>query len=206
MRKIQNLQKGIIYSRISTDKQDINRQVADCLKYAQDAGIAITQTISETISSRKTDREIFSVIDSLKAGDCLIVTELSRLGRSMIELNNIISTIIQKKAVLHVVSGSVHVVDDSPLAQMFVFTSSLAAQAERDLISERTISALKARKAAGVKLGRPEGTRKAKENMLKCGVDEKIIRTMVKAGASMASIGRVLHVDARTVEKFIKTL
>lgn len=198
--------QGIIYTRVSTDRQDADRQVADCMKYAQDAGIAITRTVEETISSRKADRQVFVIVDSLHAGDCLIVTELSRLGRSMIELSGIVSGIVQKGAVLHVVSGSVHVIDASIQAQVYLFAFSLAAQVERDLISDRTRSALRGRKAAGVKLGRPEGSRKGEELAREKGIDEKTIKTMIDAGASTASIARILGCDSRTAKKYIDSL
>lgn len=198
--------QGIIYTRVSTDRQDADRQLSDCMAYAQAQGIAITQTISETISSRKADREIFSVIDSLHAGDSVIVTELSRLGRSMIELSGIVSGIVQKGAALHVVSGSVHIIDDSIQAQCFLFAFSLAAQVERDLISDRTRSALKARKAAGAKLGRPEGSRKGEELAREKKIDQATIQTMIRAGASAASIARILGCDSRTAKKYIESL
>jgi DNA invertase Pin-like site-specific DNA recombinase len=192
----------IVYARISTNGQDSTRQIADCTRYAQTVSRAVTRTIEEAISSRKTDREIFGIIAGLRAGDALIVSELSRLGRSMIELSGMIADIIKAGASLHVASDN-RVIDSSIESQCYVFAFSLAAQVERDLISERTTSALRARKAAGVRLGRPEGTRKAAAIIAEKKIDTKTLDTMVAAGASMASIGRVLGVDARTVKRYL---
>lgn len=197
--------RGIIYCRVSTTDQDSTRQIADSMKYAQDHGIAVTETVEEAVSSRKSERKVFEIVDSLHAGDCLIVTELSRLGRSMIELSGIVSAIVQRGAVLHVVSGAVNVIDDSIQAQVYLFAFSLAAQVERDLISERTTSALRARKAAGVKLGRPEGARKAEALASEKNLTGTI-KTMLQAGASTASIARILGCDPRSAQKYIDTL
>lgn len=192
--------KVIGYARVSTDKQDADRQKLDIQEYAQAQGLALSGITVETVSSRKQEREVYAVVQALKAGDVLIVTELSRLARSMIELNGIIAAILMQGASLRVVSGQV--VDESIGSQSLVFALGIAAQVERDMISERTKSALRARKAAGMKLGRPEGTRKAQEAIKASGVDEAMIRKMLAVGASDAAIARMLNVDARTVRRW----
>lgn len=163
--------------------------------------MALSRVVVETISSRKTDREIYTVVENMQAGDTLIVTELSRLARSMIELNGIIAEVLKKKASLRVVTGQV--VDESITSQSLVFALGIAAQVERDMISERTKSALRARKAAGVKLGRPMGQGTIVEDAAeRAGVTVAMVEKMLETGASAASIGRMLKIDARTVSKW----
>ena len=148
------------YIRISTDKQEVENQKHRINEYAAGQGIKIDNCITETVSSRKTDREIYQLIDSLEPGDKIIVTELSRLGRSgMIEVSRILGTIQDKKASLSVIQNNIEIEPGkmSVEAQAIVFALSIASELERDLISERTKAALKARKDQGVKLGRPVG-------------------------------------------------
>lgn len=191
------------YARVSTDKQDADRQRLDIQAYCEAQGLALSRVIVETVSSRKAEREVYAVVAGLRAGDALIVTELSRLARSMIELNGIIAQILMKGASLRVVSGQV--VDESIGSQSLVFALGIAAQVERDMISERTTSALRARKAAGVKLGRPAGQgKKVPEAAKAAGISLDDIRGMLAAGASAATIGRLIKIDSRTVIRWAK--
>ena len=186
------------YARVSTDKQDADRQRLDIMNYCQAQGLAIARVVVETVSSRKAEREVYAVVDSLRAGDVLVVTELSRLARSMIELNGIIAQVLGKGAALRVASGQV--VDESIGSQSLVFALGIAAQVERDLISERTTSALRARKAAGVKLGRPKGLgRKVEAQAIEAGLTVDTLDRMLRAGSSAASVGKLIGVDGRTV-------
>lgn len=191
------------YARISTNGQDAERQRLDIHEYAAKNGMAAPEIITETVSSRKEDRQVFALIDRLEKNDVLIVTELSRLCRSMIELNGMVATVLQKGASIHVVTGKP--VDASIESQCMVFAIGIAAQIERDLISERTKSALKARKEQGVKLGRPEGKGKKVDEALKAkGLTVDYITGMANAGLSVAKIAKLIDLDARTVGAWLK--
>jgi len=191
------------YARISTDKQDLDRQQKDIFTYAAKHGLTAPQITTETISSRNGDRQIFPLIDSLEKGDILVVTELSRLARSMIELNGMIADVLKKGASIHVTTGKP--VDASIESQCLVFALGLVAQIERNMISERTKSALKARKAEGVKLGRPEGKgRKVDETLKERGWTPDHITDMAQAGLSTAKIARLIGLDQRTVGAWLK--
>ncbi len=186
------------YARVSTDKQDADRQRLDIQAYAEAQGLALARVVVETISSRKAEREVFAVIEAMRSGDTLIVTELSRLARSMIELNGIISKVILKGARLMVCDGQI--VDASKESALMVSVLGYAAETERDMISERTKSALRARKAAGMKLGRPAGQGvKVPEAAKKVDMAISDIDRMMEAGASAATVARILGIDARTV-------
>lgn len=192
---------NIVYARVSMETQDSARQVHDCLNYCEKNGIVVTRTVEESVSSKKKNRAIITIINELKKGDSIIVTELSRLSRSLIELSGLIASIINAGASIHV-AGSNRVIDGGVESQTYVFAWGLAAQIERDLISERTKSGLRARAAAGVKLGRPRGTRKAAQAIAEKGIDPKIIDTMINARVSMACIARMLGVNSRTVKRY----
>ena len=154
--------KVIGYARVSTDKQDAERQKLDIMAYCEKAGRPLSGVVVETVSSRKEKREVYQVVESLKAGDILVVTELSRLARSAIELDEICAKVIRAGATLKSLSPD-FTVDGSIQGQTMKFAIGISAQMERDFISERTKSALKARKEQGVKLGRPKGKSKLDE-------------------------------------------
>lgn len=183
------------YARISTDRQDADRQELDLRRYAETQGLGAVKLVRETISSRKAEREIYGLVGKLRGGDVLIVTELSRLARSMIELNGIIADVLRKGASLRVVDGQA--VDESIGSQSLVFALGIAAQVERDMISERTKSALRARKAQGVKLGRPAGKSK---------LDGKAedIRKYLALGVDKANIARIVGCQRATLYAWIK--
>jgi len=148
------------YTRVSTDEQDHQSQTHRINEYCANNGLKINSWVNETISSRKEDREIYELIESFKPGDMLIVTELSRLGRSSVtEIFKIIGIIREKKAGLRVIQDSIEIDggEMSIQAEMMVSILSIASRLERDLNSERTKAGIAKAKAKGVKMGRPEG-------------------------------------------------
>lgn len=105
--------------------------------------------------------KIAKILEELKEGDNLIVSELSRIGRSMLEIMQVLSIAMEKGIHVHAVKGNWKL-DDSIQSKIMAMVFSMAAEIERDLISKRTKEALKAKKAQGIKLGRPKGTGKSK--------------------------------------------
>ncbi len=154
--------KTLAYLRTSTDKQDLNSQRLEILEYARRTTIHIDDFIAITISSQKgrRDRRIDELLVQLAAGDTLVVTELSRLGRSTGEVINLIDELISLDVRVVIIKQSL-VLDKTQndlqsLAMVTLF--SLFAQLERMMISQRTKEALAAKKAQGVALGKPKGT------------------------------------------------
>jgi len=194
------------YARISTNGQDADRQQKDIFEYAAKHGLTAPTITTETISSRNGDRQVFALIDGLQKGDVLIVTELSRLARSMMELNEMIAAVLKKGASIHVESNGKKIDNGDDIeTQCMIFALGLASQIERDMISERTKSALKARKAEGVKLGRPQGKGKKVDDALKAkGLTPDYITNMAMAGLSTAKIAKLIGLDARTVGAWLK--
>lgn len=151
------------YLRVSTVEQDIKKNKADILLLANEKKLGNVTWIEEKISGKINwkQRKIGNVVDGLHKGDCLIVSELSRLGRSMLEIMEILSLLCEKEVKVFAVKGNWHL-DGSIQSKIIAMIYSMCAEIERDLISSRTKEALRAKKAAGVKLGRPKGSGSSK--------------------------------------------
>ena len=155
--------KTIAYLRVSTDEQDLEKNKFDILQVANEKGLGKVEWVEETVSGRVSwkKRQIAAVLEELQSGDNLIVSELSRLGRSMLECMEILSIASQKGIHIYAVKGNWQL-DNSIQSKIIAMSFSMAAEIERDLISQRTKEALAARKKNGVKLGRPRGSGKSK--------------------------------------------
>jgi DNA invertase Pin-like site-specific DNA recombinase len=155
--------RTVAYLRVSTVDQDLNKNKADILHLANDKSLGQVEWVEELASGRISwrKRELAQVLEALQAGDNLIVSELSRLGRSMLECMEILSIASQKKINLYAVKGNWQL-DQSIQSKILAMAFAMAAEIERDLISQRTKEALAAKKKAGVNLGRPKGSGKSK--------------------------------------------
>src|SRR5690606_19580761 len=153
------------YLRVSTSTQATDNQKGVILQYANQRKLFIDEWIEVEMSSRRHrgDRRIDELLDRLTAGDTLVVTELSRLGRSITEIigtvNELISLGVRVVSIKEGIdlSGS-HSMQSKTMIALF----SLFAELERDLVSARTRESLAAKRAAGVKLGRPKGPGKSR--------------------------------------------
>jgi DNA invertase Pin-like site-specific DNA recombinase len=153
----------VAYLRVSTTDQDLEKNKADILHLANEKDLGRVQWVEETVSGRVSwkRRKIAQVVEELGEGDTLIVSELSRLGRSMLECMEILSIASQKGIHIYAVKGSWQL-DGTIQSKIVAMAFSMAAEIERDLISQRTKEALTARKRAGMMLGRPRGVGKSK--------------------------------------------
>jgi len=155
--------RTVAYLRVSTTDQDLEKNKADILHLANDKGLGQVEWVEEHVSGRVSwrKRRLATLLDRLQDGDTLIVSELSRLGRSMLECMEILSIASQKGVYLYAVKGNWQL-DGTIQSKIMAMAFAMAAEIERDLISQRTKEALAARKRAGKKLGRPKGTGKSK--------------------------------------------
>lgn len=155
--------RTIAYLRVSTAEQDIEKNKSDILRLANEKELGKVEWVEEQASGRISwrKREIAHVLDTLQPGDNLVVSELSRLGRSMLECMEILSISSQKQINIYAVKGNWQL-DQSIQSKIMAMAFAMAAEIERDLISQRTKEALAARKRAGMKLGRPKGSGKSK--------------------------------------------
>ena len=155
--------KTFAYLRVSTTEQDLKKNRFDILQLANEKGLGQVQWVEETVSGRVSwrKRKIADIVEQLQSGDHIIVSELSRLGRSMLECMEILSIAFQKGIHIYAVKGNWRL-DNSIQSKIVAMAFSMAAEIERDLISQRTKEALAARKKAGITLGRPKGSGKSK--------------------------------------------
>jgi DNA invertase Pin-like site-specific DNA recombinase len=163
-KKEQPTQKKVIgYLRVSTMKQDLEKNRADILTYANDHKLGNVDFVEEVVSGKVSwkRRRIKEVIDCLGKDDWIIVAELSRLGRSMLEIMEIISEAKQKEINIHAIKNN-WTLNGTIESKILLMVFSMASEIERDLISSRTTEALRVRKESGVKLGRPKGAGKSK--------------------------------------------
>lgn len=151
--------KIIGYLRVSTDTQDVENQKHEIEAYASREGMTVDTWIQVEMSSRRSTRErrLDETLDLLKRGDSLIVSELSRIGRSIRENLNILHELGKKGVTTHIVKQGLRTNGKNDvLATMLLANVSFAAELERDLISQRTKAALARKKAEGKKLGSPK--------------------------------------------------
>ncbi len=155
--------KTIGYLRVSTEAQGLDKNRADILALANREDLGRVTFVEEKVSGKIPwrKRKIATVLDDLREGDALIVSELSRLGRSMLECMEILSIAATQHIRVYAIKGNWRL-DDTIQSKIVAMAFSMAAEIERDLISARTTEALRARKASGLPLGRPKGPGKSK--------------------------------------------
>lgn len=152
--------KTIAYIRASTDKQDLNNQKLEIFEFAKKNKLEVDDFIQMTISSRKTtkERRIDEMLSILDDADTLIVTELSRLGRSTAEVIGLINELIKKQVRVIAIKQNLDIKQHDMASKVMITLFSLFSELERDLISLRTKEALASKKAQGILLGKPKGT------------------------------------------------
>ncbi len=192
--------KTIGYLRVSTADQDLDKNKADILHLANEKKLGTVEWFKEQASGKMSwrKRKIAQVIDSLKEGDAILVSELSRLGRSMLECMEILSIALEKKINIYAVKGNWQL-DQSIQSKIIAMAFSMAAEIEHDLISQRTKEALAAKKKQGVKLGRPKGTGKSKLDQYKPEIE-----ALLANGATQKFIAQRYDATAATVSRWIK--
>ena len=189
------------YIRVSTNKQSYDAMKRDILEYAKFNNIGIDEWIEETISTRKLlkNRKLGDLLEKLKEGDTLIATEISRLGRSLLEVMGILQTCLNKNCKVITIKENYHLGNDIQ-SQVLAFAFGLSAQIERNLISQRTKSSLDNLKANGKKLGRPYG---AETKRLKLSKNAKKIRDLLDKGISKNQIAKIMGCQKMTLRRFL---
>jgi DNA invertase Pin-like site-specific DNA recombinase len=196
--------RNFAYLRVSTDTQDLKNQKFEILNYCHRQKLRVNKWLSIEISSKRStkDRRIDELLALLKPGDRLIVSELSRLGRSTGEVIQLINQLSEMKVELIAIKQSLKINTKNRkdmTSKVMVTIFSLLAELERDLISERTRTALAQAKAAGKKLGRPKGPGKSKLD----GREDEI-KDLLSKGVTKANIARILGVAWGTLDNHIK--
>ena len=184
------MSKIFAYLRISTDQQDLNNQKLEILDFARRQEIRVDDFIEISISSRKTtkQRRIDELLHKLDDSDTLIVTELSRLGRSTSEIIALVNQLLHRNIQLIVIKQNLDLTQHDMSSKIIVTLFALLAELERDLVSLRTKEALAAKKAQGIKLGKPKGTIQAS----KFDKDRERIEELLRLGLSVRKIAKHL--------------
>jgi len=176
----------VAYLRVSTGEQDINAQKLELHEYARRNDIKIDEFIEIEVSSRKSPkaRRIDEMLENLGSGDLLLVSELSRLGRSVGQIIQIVDTLIKQQVRFVAVKEAININGKQDIQTKTMITMfGLFAEIERDLISERTKQGLLAAKEKGRILGRPKGSGKSKLDPFKLEIE-----VLLKNGSSKTFI------------------
>ncbi len=184
------MSKTIAYLRASTDKQDLNSQKLEILEFARKKEVKIDEFVEITISSRKTSkqRRIDEVLQTLAESDTLVVTELSRLGRSTAEVIALINELVERNIRVIILKQNLDLNTHDMNSKIVITLFSLFAELERDLISVRTREALAGKKRQGVKLGKPKGVIQKS----KFDIDRERIQELLALGLSIRKIAKLL--------------
>ncbi len=184
------MRKIVAYIRVSTDKQDLNHQKLELLEFARKKSLSIDEFVEITISSSKTSkqRRIDELLEKLNEADTLMVTELSRLGRSTAEVIALVNVLLQRNIQVIILKQNLDISRQDINSKVALTLFSLFSELERDLISLRTKEALASKKRQGQVLGKPKGT------IQKSKFDNDIekIRELLGYELSMRKIAKVL--------------
>ena len=187
------------YLRVSTDSQTVENQRFEIDRFAKDKNLKVDKYIEETISGGKAvnKRKLGKLLKILKSGDTLIASEISRLGRSLYMIMDILNLCMEKGVLILTIKDNFHLGDDIE-SKVLAFAFSLSAEIERKLISQRTKEALARIRNEGKTLGRPKGS-KGKHHVLDEHQDQ--IHKLLDKGVSVAKIARRIKVHPNTIYK-----
>lgn len=190
------------YIRVSSDKQTIENQRFEIQKFAEMKKMKIDGWIEETISGTKNydKRQLGKLLMKVKKDDLIICSEISRLGRNLFMIMEILNKCMEKECRVWTIKDNYRLGDDIQ-SKVLAFAFGLSAEIERNLISQRTKEALARKKAEGVVLGRPVGR---KSSHVKLSGKELIIKELREQGVSISQIARIYKVNRATVSSFIK--
>lgn len=189
------------YLRVSTDHQDAKNQKLGVLDYCNSHGINPLKFVEDTASGKTAWREraIGSILERAVEGDIIIVAEVSRLGRSTLQVLEILEMAAQKGISVHIAKNRL-VMDGSMQATITATILGLAAHIEREFISARTKEALSKRKKDGIKLGRPKG----ESEFLKLDDFHDEITGYFKKGINKRAIAKLIECSPSTLYKWLK--
>lgn len=192
------------YIRVSSDKQTVENQRYEINGFCERNHLIIEKWIEETISGTKNieNRALGKLLNKMKKDDILICSELSRLGRNLLMIMGILNQCMKKEVQVWTIKDNYRLGNDIN-SKVLAFAFGLSAEIERNLISQRTKEALARKRAEGVILGRPKGS---KSSRTKLTGHEKKIKELLDKKVSQSAIGRILNVHRLTVANFVKNL
>jgi DNA invertase Pin-like site-specific DNA recombinase len=193
----------IAYLRVSTEKQYLENQRDEITRFARKNNLIIDrwykETVSGTVSTK--ERKLAKLLRRMRSGDTLIITEISRLSRTLLDIMNILNLCIQKKVILYSTKDG-YVFRDNINSKVLGFAFGLVAEIERNLISIRTKEALARRKEEGKELGRKKGST---TKMKILHNNKRMIKTYLKEGMTQEVVAQLLGVSRSTISRYIKS-
>ncbi len=192
----------LAYIRVSTEMQTSESQKFEIGKYCESKGIAIDKWVEESVSGTVSweKRRLGKAVRKLAKGDLIICTELSRLGRNMLMIMSILNYCSSKGIAIHSIKDNFDL-SDNINSKIIAFAFALAAEIERNLISQRTKEALAAKKMKGIKLGRPNGSSTQQVTFCK---NRQEITCRLKNGDSLSSVAKRFGMHRNTLRKYLK--
>ena len=189
------------YIRVSSDKQTVENQRFEISKFCEKQDIVINDWIEETISGTRnyTKRQLGNLLKKVRKDDIIICSELSRLGRNLFMIMEILNICMTKECRVWTIKDNYRLGDDIQ-SKVLAFAFGLSAEIERNLISQRTKEALARKKAEGVVLGRPKGSKNAHR---KLDGKVQIIKTYLSRGMSKTTIAKQLNVSRNTLYQYL---
>lgn len=189
------------YIRVSTDKQTTENQRFEIESFMEGKPYKVETWIEETISGTKklSERKLGKLLKRMGKNDSLIVSELSRLGRNLMQIMSILHFCMENEIKVQTIKEQ-YELGNNINSKVLAFAFGLSAEIERNLISSRTKEALARRRAEGVILGRPKGK---KSSHVKLTGKEEIIKKMLGQKMSKSKMARKLRIHRTTLSKFI---
>ena len=200
------MRKAVIYARVSTQKQDYQRQVSELQEYADRDDILVAKIFSERISgtkrvaARKEGQELLNFIEA-QGVNLVMVSEISRLGRSAIDVQTVVHELVERKVNVYIHQQSMYLLDKkgkyTPLSKLIIDTLANLAEMERETLVDRIHSGLAEAKRKGKQLGRPIGTNKS----IKETKNYSKIKRLLREGYSIRNAAKIAEVSVNTVRK-----
>jgi DNA invertase Pin-like site-specific DNA recombinase len=164
-------------------------------------GMSVDCWVEETVSGtqRVETRQLGKLLKQIKKGDRLVTSELSRLGRNLMQVMSFLHQCMEREIIVHTIKER-YELGNNISSKILAFAFSLSAEIERNLISQRTKEALARKKTEGIILGRPKG-RKSSSNKLTG--KEEIIEKLIKEKRTREYISKKLGVCRHTLYNFI---
>lgn len=190
------------YIRVSTEMQTVENQRFEIMNFCDKNGLVIDDWIEETISGTKAykKRELGRLLRKVNKGDTIICSELSRLGRNLFMIMEILNICMTKECKVWTIKDNYRLGDDIQ-SKVLAFAFGLSAEIERNLISQRTKEALARKRAEGSILGRPKGSKNARR---KLEGKDGYIRDALNRGISKSLLSKRLHISRSTLYLYIK--